>query len=83
MQGRSITWISINTPGNIQANNLLKINSRQLPKGLIPLDFLHNIKHKQPQEMLIPLLNMMTSVVKLSKITILGSITKVDNVGNV
>ena len=69
---------------NIQANNLLKINlDRQLPKGLIPLDVLHNIEHKQPQEMLIPLLNVMNSVVKLPKNTILGSITKVDNVENV
>ena len=56
---------------------------RQLPKGLIPLDVLHNIEHKQPQEMLIPLLNVMNSVVKLPKNTILGSITKVDNMENV
>ena len=67
-------------PRNIQANSLLKINlDRQLPKGLIPLDVLHNIEHKQPQEMLILLLNIMNSVVKLPKNTILGSITKVDN----
>ena len=84
LQGRSITWISIKTPRNIQANNLLKISiDRQLPKSLIPLDVLHSIKHKQPQEMLIPLLNVMNSIVKLPKNTILGSITKVDNVENV
>ena len=84
MQGKSITWISVKTPRNIQANNLLKINlDRQLPKGLIPLDVLHNIEHKQPQEMPIPLLSVMNSVVKLPKYTILGSITKVDNVENV
>ena len=71
-------------PRNIQVNNLLKVNlDRQLPKGLIPLDVLHNIKHKQPQEMLIPLLNVMNSIVKLPKNTILGSITKVDNTENV
>ena len=84
LQGRSITWISVKTPRNIQANNLLKINlDRQLPKGLIPLDVLHNIEHKQPQEMLIPLLNVMNTVIKLPKNTILGSINKVDNVENV
>ena len=84
MQGRSISWISIKTPRNIQTSNLLKINlDRQLPKGLVPLDVLHNIEHKQPQEMLIPLLNVMNSVVKLPKNTILGSITKVDNMENV
>ena len=84
MQGTSITWISVKTPRNIQANNLLEINlDRHLPKGLIPSDVLHNIKHKQPQEMLIPLLNVMNSVVKLPQNTILGSITKVDNMENV
>ena len=71
-------------PRNIQVNSLLEINlDRQVPKGLIPLDVLHNIQHKQPQEMLIPLLNIMNSIVKLLKSTILGSIAKVDNVENV
>ena len=75
LQSRSITWISVKTPRNILANNLLEINlDGQLPKALIPLDVLHNIKHKQPQEMLIPLLNVMNSIVKLPK---------VDNVENV
>ena len=84
MQGRSITYISIKTPRNLQVNSSLETNlDRQLPKGLIPLDVLHNIQHKQPQEMLIPLLNIMNSVVKLPKNTILGSITKVHNVENV
>ena len=55
LQGRLITWISVKTPRNIQVNILLEITlDRQLPKGLIPLDVLHNIQHKQPQEMLIP-----------------------------
>ena len=81
---RSITWISVKTPRNIQANNLLKINlDRQLPKGLMPLDVLHNIKHKQPQEMLILLLNVMNTVVKLLQNTILGSVNKVNNVHTV
>ena len=52
---------------------------RQLPKGLIPLDVLHNIKNKQPQEMLVILLNTVNSVVKLLKNTVLGSIIKVEN----
>ena len=71
-------------PRNIQVNNLLEVHlDRQLPKGLIPLDVLHNIEHKQPQEMLISLLNVMNSVVKLPQNTILGCIIKVDNVENV
>ena len=83
LQGRSITWISVKTPRNIEVNNLLEVHlDRQLSKGLIPLDVSHNIEHKQPQEMLIPLLNVMNSVVKLPKNTILGSITKVDNMEN-
>ena len=80
LQGRSITWISVKKPRNIQINSLFEITlDRQLPKGLIPLDVLHNIQHKQPQEMLAPLLNTVNSVVKLPKNTVLGSITKVDN----
>ena len=84
LQGRSITWISVKTPRNIQVDSVFEINlDRQLPKGLIPLDVLHNIEHKQPQEMLIPLLNIMNSVVELLKNTILGSITEVNNAENV
>ena len=68
LQGRSITWISVKTSRNIQVNSLFKITlDRQLPKELIPLDVLHNIQHKQPQEMLVLLLNVMNSVVKLLK----------------
>ena len=63
---------------------MFEINlDRQLPKGLIPLDVLHKIEQKQPQEMLILLLSVMNSVVKLPKNTILGSITKVNNAKNV
>ena len=52
LQGRSITWISVKSPRNVQVNSLFKITlDRQLPKGLIPLDVLHNSQHKQPQEM--------------------------------
>ena len=84
LHGRSIIWISIKTPRNIQVNSVFEINlDRQLPKGLIPLDVLHNIEHKQPQEMLILLLNVMNSVFKLPKNTILGSITEVNNVENI
>ena len=67
LQSRSITWISVKTPRTIQANNLLEITfDRQLPKGLIPLDVLHSIKHKQPQEMLTLLLNIMNTIIKTS-----------------
>ena len=68
LQGRSITWISIKAPWNLQINSLFEITlARQLPKGLIPLDVLHNIQNKQPQEMLVSLLNTVNSVVKLPK----------------
>ena len=52
LQSRSITWISVKTPRNLDINRLFEVNlDRQLPNGLIPLDVLHNIKSKQPQEM--------------------------------
>ena len=53
---------------------------RQLPNGLIPLDVLHNIKNKQPQELIIPLLNTANTDINLLKNTVLGSIARVDNV---
>ena len=81
LQSRSITWISIKTPRNLDINSLFKISlDRQLPNGLIPLEVLHNIKNKQPQEMIIPLLNTANTDIKLLKNTILGSITREDNV---
>ena len=71
LQSRSITWISVKAPQNLQISSLFEIIlDRQLPKGLIPLDVLHNVQNKQPQEMLVPLLNMVNSVVKLLKKTV-------------
>ena len=81
LQSRSITWISIKTPRNLDINSLFEISlDRQLPNGLIPLDVLHNIKNKQLQELIIPLLNTANTDIKLLKNTILGSIARVDNV---
>ena len=81
LQSRSITWISVKTLRNLDINSLFEISlDRQLPSGLIPLDVLHNIKNKQPQELIIPLLNIANTDIKLFKNTILGSITRVDNV---
>ena len=58
LQSRSIIWISVKTPRNLDINSLFKISlDRQLPNGFIPLDVLHSIKNKQPQELTIPLLN--------------------------
>ena len=52
---------------------------RQLPNGLIPLYVLHNIKNKQPQELIITLLDTANTDIKLLKNTIIGSIARVDN----
>ena len=76
LQSRSITWNSIKTPRNLDINSLFEISlDRQLPNGLIPLDVLHNIKNKQPQELIIPLLTTANTDIKLLKNPILGSIT--------
>ena len=56
------------TPQSLGTNSLFEINlDRQLPKGIIPLDVLNNINHKQPHELIIPLLNMALTDVKLLK----------------
>ena len=71
LQGSLITWISVKTPRNIQINSLFEITlDRQLPKGFIPLDVLHIVQNKQPQEKVAPLLNTVNSVAKLPKNTV-------------
>ena len=68
LQSRSITWISVKTLKNLDINSLFKIDlDRQLPNGLISLDVLHDIKSKQPQELIIPLLNTANTDIKFSK----------------
>ena len=71
LQSSSITWIFIKTPRNLDINSLFEISlDRQLLNGLIPLDVLHSIKNKQPQEMIILLLNTVNTDVKLLKNTV-------------
>ena len=61
--------ISVQTPQNLDTHSLFEINlDRQLPKSIIPLDMLHNMNHKQPHDLIIPLLNMTHTDVKLLKI---------------
>ena len=77
LQSRSITWISVKTPRNLDINSLFKISSnRQLPNGLASLDVLHSIKIKQPQGMIIPLLNTVNKDVKLPKNTVMDPLPK-------
>ena len=71
LQSRSITWISIQTPQNLNTNSIFGISlGRQLTTGIIPLDVLHNLNNKQPQELIMPLLNVANTDIKLLKNTI-------------
>ena len=61
LQSRSITWISVKTPRNIQTTNLLKINiDRQLPKENVQSSYSlkhHNVKanaDSHPSKPLLP-----------------------------
>ena len=66
IQCRSITWISVQTLQNLDNNSLYEISlDRQLATGIITLDMLHNLNHKQPHELMIPLLHMAQTDVKL------------------
>ena len=68
IQHRSITWITVKTPQNLNNNSLYKINSdRKLPAGIIPLYVIHNLTHKQLGELVIPLLNVGHTDIKLLK----------------
>ena len=84
MQGRSVTWITVKSPPHLNHDSLHEIQfNRQLPSGIVPLDITHNINHKHPRELLIPLLNISHKDVKIPKNTILCSInlnTDVDTI---
>ena len=81
---RSITWITIQTSQNLNNNSLYKINlDRKLPTGIILLNLIHNLNHKQPGELVIPLLNAGCTDIKLLKNTILGSLKPMDNVNSI
>ena len=56
---------------------------RKLPEGIIPLDVIDNLNHKQPGELVIPLLHVGHANVELPKNTILGSHNPIDNVDSV
>ena len=47
------------------------------------MDILHNINNKQPQELVIPLLNVANTDIKLPKNAILGSLTRVSNIHSI
>ena len=56
---------------------------RQLPTGIIPLNVIHNQNHKQPSELMLPLLNIAQTDVTLLKNTVLGSLNGIDNVDSI
>ena len=84
IQNRSITWITVKTPPNISSNNIYKIPlDRKIPPGIIPLDITHNLKHKHPSELLIPLLNISNKEIKIPKNTIWDSINQINDVDTI
>ena len=84
LQSTSITWISVQTLQNIDTSSLFEISlDRQLPKGIIPLDMLHNISHKQPCDIVIPLLSMAHTDVELLKNTVLGLFNRVNDANHI
>ena len=84
IQNRSITWIMVKAPQNIKINSIHKIQfGRKLPPGVILLDVTHNLNHKHPNKLLIPLLNMSNKEVKIPKNTLLGSISPINDVDTI
>ena len=84
LQCRAIMWISVQTPQSLDTNSLFEIKlDWQLPKVIIPLNVLHNINHKQPHELTIPIINMANTDVKLLKNIVLGSLSRVNNIASI
>ena len=56
---------------------------RQLPTGIVPLDILHNLNHKQSCELIILLLNTGQTDIKLLRNTVLGLLSRINNVDSI
>ena len=84
MQHRSVTWTPVKMTQNLNNNSLYETTlDRKLPSGIIPLDVKHNLNHKQPGELLIPLLHVAQKDVELPKNTILGSINLIHDMDSI
>ena len=57
--------------------------TKKLPTGIIPLDITHNLNHKYPSELVIPLFNISNEEVKIPKNTMLGSINPINYVDTI
>ena len=55
----SVSIINVKMPPLCNTNNIYKLNlsTFQLPEGVIPLDVIHTVDHKAPQNLNIPILN--------------------------
>ena len=68
----------VKSPLHINNNSIHEIQcDRKLPPGVIPLNITHNLNHKHPSELLIPMLNISNKEVKIPRNTILGSINSI------
>ena len=68
IQNRSITWIMVKPPPNINSNNVYKMQlDRKLTPGILLLDITHILNHKHPSELLIPLHNISNKEIKIPK----------------
>ena len=65
----SVSVTGIKTPTLCNTNNVYECNfsTFQLPEGVIPLDVLHRIDHKTPQNLSIPILNTNNSFCSISR----------------
>ena len=71
-------------PKNLNNNSTYEITlDRNLLLGIMLLYVAHNLNHKQPGKLLIPLLNLAHKDVKLPEVTILGSLNWVHDVDSI
>ena len=61
----------VKTPPNINSKSIYKIQfDRKLPPDIIQFDVTHNLNHKLPSKLLIPLLNISNKEVNIHENTI-------------
>ena len=76
---KSISIISVQAPNNLNTRHLYQLDATDdLPSGIIPLAVDHNIDHKYPKLLKIPLLNTEHSTVHIPRKTVIGKLQPLD-----
>ena len=79
-----MTVISIKTPPNTSVNQVYETSHQfPLPSGMIPVDVMHKIDDKVPQELNIPIVNTNNNIASITKNTVLVSLRPAEEANDI